>query len=426
MALTANKVSSGPILTNRATLCRSHGSSSPRINRIQFSRVRLENGHLNNDSVNERSTLFNDWFRFVNGRNPVSLISKTSSVSCKSTGANNTEEKECVTTYDDVSDLTRRHAEDEKSDRARSVRGLSEAYRFACNDAKFLSRGIMRMDERARQDVAFLGTEFLKLDARARKDTEKIDRGVKEKAKRLNRIATILKDIAQTRLKSAADEHWSDGALEADLRLADFRAKQRAMEDALMSLELIKNIHDMMVSKTYNFPIFRDRGSLSENNVRGRIMLEKNGRTTNSFPGDVTAERITALQEAYWSMASALSEADGIDYTDPEELELLITTLIDLDAMDGKQSVSLLAECSSSPDVSTRRALAKALAAAPSMWTLGNAGMGALQRLAEDSNPAIAAAASKAIYELKKQWEIEEGDSWRFMMGESTKEENET
>ncbi|AES99248.1 hypothetical protein MtrunA17_Chr5g0434671 [Medicago truncatula] len=427
MALTANKVSSGPILTNRATLCRSHGSSSPRINRIQFSKGRLENGHLNNDSVlNERSTLSNDWFRFVNGRNPVSLISKTSSVSCKSTGANNTEEKECVTTYDDVSDLTRRHAEDEKNDRARSVRGLSEAYRFACNDAKFLSRGIMRMDERARQDVAFLGTEFLKLDARARKDTEKIDRGVKEKAKRLNRIATILKDIAQTRLKSAADEHWSDGALEADLRLADFRAKQRAMEDALMSLELIKNIHDMMVSKTYNFPIFRDKGSLSENNVRGRIMLEKNGRTTNSFPGDVTAERITALQEAYWSMASALSEADGIDYTDPEELELLITTLIDLDAMDGKQSVSLLAECSSSPDVSTRRALAKALAAAPSMWTLGNAGMGALQRLAEDSNPAIAAAASKAIYELKKQWEIEEGDSWRFMMGESTKEENET
>lgn len=152
-------------------------------------------------------------------------------------------------------------------------------------------------------------------------------------------------------------------------------------------------------------------------------MLEKNGKTTNSFPGDVTTERIAALQEAYWSMASALSEADGIDYTDPEELELLVRTLIDLDAMDGKQSVSLLAECSSSPDVSTRRALANALAAAPSMWTLGNAGMGALQRLAEDSNPAIAAAASKAIYELKKQWEIEEGDSWRFMMDENTMEE---
>ena len=38
----------------------------------------------------------------------------------------------------------------------------------------------------------------------------------------------------------------------------------------------------------------------------------------------------------------------------PKQLELLIATLIDLDAMDGKSSVSLLAECSSSPDVNTR------------------------------------------------------------------------
>lgn len=37
-----------------------------------------------------------------------------------------------------------------------------------------------------------------------------------------------------------------------------------------------------------------------------------------------------------------------------EQLELLVTTLIDLDAMDGKSTVSLLAECSSSPDVNTR------------------------------------------------------------------------
>ncbi|XP_061349354.1 senescence-associated protein AAF, chloroplastic isoform X4 [Gastrolobium bilobum] len=397
MALTANKVSNGPFVTNRKALCRSHEkhyfSMSTKINRIQPSRHGLEHGYLNHRWLHaERPTLLNDRFCPNNGK-PVSLISKKSSISCKSTGANNTEEKECVTTYGDVSDLT---------------------------------SGIMRLDARARQDVAFLGTEILKLDARAREDTEKIDRDVKEKAKRLNRIAAILKDKAQSRLKSVADEHWSDGALEADLRLADFRAKQRAMEDALMALEFIKNIHDMMVSKTYNIPLLRYKGSLSENNVRGRITLEKNGKTTNFFPGDVTTERITALQEAYWSMASALSEADGIDYTDPEELELLITTLIDLDAMDGKQSVSLLAECSSSPDVSTRRAVANALAAAPSMWTLGNAGMGALQRLAEDSNPAIAIAASKAIYELKKQWEIKEGDSWRFMMDENTMEEKQS
>lgn len=37
-----------------------------------------------------------------------------------------------------------------------------------------------------------------------------------------------------------------------------------------------------------------------------------------------------------------------------EQLELLVATLIDLDAMDGKSSVLLLAECSSSPDVQTR------------------------------------------------------------------------
>lgn len=40
------------------------------------------------------------------------------------------------------------------------------------------------------------------------------------------------------------------------------------------------------------------------------------------------------------------------------------------------------------------------------------------QRLAEDDNPAIAAAASKTILELKRQWEIGEGDSWRFMVDE--------
>ncbi|XP_027329230.1 senescence-associated protein AAF, chlorolplastic isoform X1 [Abrus precatorius] len=430
MALIVNKISSSPIVTNRTALCISHEkhyfSLSTRNNRLQLSSHRLEHVHLNHRCLHtEKPTLFNNWFLFINAK-PVGLISKKSSISCKSKGANNTEEKECITAYDDVSDLSRVHTKDEKNDGTLAVHGLAEACRFVCNDAKFLSRycrGIMRLDARARQDVAFLGTEFLKLDARAREDTEKIDRDVKEKASRLNRIATILKDKAQSRLKSAADEHWSDGALEADLRLADFRAKQRAMEDALMALELIKNIHDMMVSKMYNFPLHRDKGSLSENNVIGRIMLEKNGKTTNSFPGDVTTERIAALQEAYWSMASALSEADGIDYTDPEELELLITTLIDLDAMDCKQSVSLLVECSSSPDVSTRRALANALAAAPSMWTLGNAGMGALQRLAEDSNPAIASAASKAIYELKKQWEIQEGDSWRFMMDENFMEE---
>lgn len=42
-----------------------------------------------------------------------------------------------------------------------------------------------------------------------------------------------------------------------------------------------------------------------------------------------------------------------------------------------------------------------------------------MQRLAEDSNQTIAAAASKTISELKRQWEIEEGDNYRFMMNQS-------
>ncbi|RVW35075.1 hypothetical protein CK203_079809 [Vitis vinifera] len=125
--------------------------------------------------------------------------------------------------------------------------------------------------------------------------------------------------------------------------------QQRAMEDALMALEFVKNIHDMMVSKMYKLK----KGTPSSNDTMGHIMLEKNGKTLDFFPGEVSTDRITAIQEVYLSMASALSEADGIDYTDPEELELLVTTLIDLDAMDVKavfhcwQSVQVL------PDVNT-------------------------------------------------------------------------
>ncbi|KAG7986147.1 hypothetical protein I3843_03G067000 [Carya illinoinensis] len=396
MALTASKVSSDAVASDRKNILRSQGAAysfaqSPQHDKIHFPspviKRQLSHGHL----LTAKSSFSNGdlWRRC---QKPLSfIVSRGASIICRSKGTHKTKEKEFVRSYGDCEDV------------------LS---------------GIMRLDARVRQDVAILGSKFLKLDARAREDTEKIDRSVKEKAERLHHIATSLTYKAQSRLKKAADKHWSDGALEADLRLADFRAKQRAMEDALMALEFVRNIHDMMVSKLYKFPLRTENGSLTTNDVMGRIMLEKNGKTLDFFASEVSTDRIAAIQEAYWSMASALSLADGIDYTDPEELELLIATLIDLDAMDGKSSVSLLAECSSSPDVSTRRAVANALAAAPSMWTLGNAGMGALQRLAEDSNPAISIAASKAIYELKKQWEIEEGDSWRFMMNQQTNNED--
>ncbi|XP_043701194.1 senescence-associated protein SPA15, chloroplastic isoform X2 [Telopea speciosissima] len=412
MALTPSQVSAGPMMTDKANKIESYGAVylfskslqhtglHPTSQRIEFRRS--NNGHLLAAKFNFSSESL---WRLC-GKHCIYTVSREPSVICSSTGTHNTEAKECVRHSDDCSDISRTQIGDQEveelfdsflpehpvmaeSPSTYSRQGLAEACKFVYNDAKFvnerarndivlLSRGIMRLNDRARQDVAILGLEFLKLDARAREDTEKIDHGVKRKAERLHHIAMLLKDKAGSKLKSVADKHWSDGALEADLRRADFCVKRRAMEDALMALEFVKNIHDMMVRKMYKLPLRRKQGSISANDMLGRIMLEKNGKTLYFFP-EVSSDRISAIQDVYWSMASALSEADGIDYTDPEELELLVATLIDLDAMDGKSSVSLLAECSSSPDVSTRQALANALAAAPSMWTLGNAGMGALQ-----------------------------------------------
>lgn len=428
MALSSDKILRYPIAqdlaanSSRPTISCSVSKSaqSSLHNRSQGVSLRLQNGgHYREAKLTPH---YSDSLWGMCRKPVCCVISRRSSVLCHMT-------RECIREAGESADVTREGIEEEEvrksaefQESASPTQGLAEAYKFVYNDAKFvnerarndivlLSRGILRLDSRARQDVAILGSEFLKLDARAREDTEKIDNNVKKKAELVHRIANILKDQAKSRLKTAADRHWNDGALEADLRRADLRAKKRAMEDTLMALEFIKDIHDIMISKVYNFPLRRKYGPGSRN-----ITIEKNGKALGFFPGEVSDDRITALQEAYWRMATALSEADGIDYTDPEELELLITTLIDLDAMDGKSSVSLLAECSSSPDVNTRQALANALAAAPSMWTLGNAGMGALQRLAEDSDPAVAAAASRAIYELKQQWEIQEGDSWRFML----------
>ncbi|WVZ99784.1 hypothetical protein U9M48_045034 [Paspalum notatum var. saurae] len=362
-------------------------------------------------------------------------------IRCRSCGSHNSSEtKECEASEDGASPYRqvaidfKQHSrenpqffDDQAASKKKSSyanhQGLAEACRFVYNDAKFvneraqsdimlLSRGITRLNKRACQDAAVLGLGFLKLDARARKDAQKIDHSVKERAARLNNFARAFKERAESDLKKAADKHWSDGALEADLRRADLVVKRRAMEDSFMALKFVRDIHDMMVNRLYE-QLPKDGSS---SHTTGFITLEKNGKTLELFPGEVSADQISAIEEAYRSMASAFSEADGIDYTNPEELELLVATLIDLDAMDGKRSVSLIAECSSSPDVNTRKALANALATAPSMWTLGNAGMGALQRLAQDPNYAVARAASRAIDELKKQWELEEGDSLRFVM----------
>ncbi|KAG6480710.1 hypothetical protein ZIOFF_057295 [Zingiber officinale] len=161
--------------------------------------------------------------------------------------------------------------------------------------------GITRLNDRARQDAVVLRLGFLKLDARARGDTRKIDLGVKEKAARLKHLAT---DRAQSDLKRVADQHWSDGALEADLRRADFIFRRRAMEDAYMALKFIRNIHDMMANKFYQFP--SNERSFSLKDKMRFITLKKNGKTLDLFADEVTTDRMPAIQEAYWTMAFAL------------------------------------------------------------------------------------------------------------------------
>lgn len=300
--------------------------------------------------------------------------------------------------------------------------GLKEAARYACNDARIvnacaregfglIAQGFERLDRRARQDVALLGSGFLKLDARAREDTVKLDIDARRNAARLQTIATDLKDEASAQLKTAAEKHWSDGALDADLRLADLRAKRRAMEDAYLALQLVKSIHNGMVQRAY-----RRQSEFKKRTIVSQESMWQSGDTLQPVDagGSFIIERLTALQDAYWDIASALAEADGIDYSDPEELELIIATLLDMDAVDGASSATMLAECAKSPDVATRQALANALGNAPSLWALGNAGMGALQRLTKDVNPAVAAAATKALEELRKQWQMESKDSLYF------------
>lgn len=440
MSFPRSKISSAPMVANSANITESCRILSTFPKLVQHTIVqKIEVRRPSYGCISTEGLSFSSDGLSSAYRRPCSyVVAGRNSFLCHSRGTQNTEANECVRDSDNYSDVTRSNVGNNKVENfskhtSQSSKGLAGICRFVFNDMEYvnerarndiilLSRGMMKLNDSACQDVAVLGSEFLKLDARAREDTEKIDHGVKRKAERLHQIAIIFQDKAQSKLRNAADKHWNNGALKADLRLADLVAKRRAMEDAFMALKFVKNIHDMMVSKMYNLPLHRKEGSPSASDMMS-IMLEKNGKTLDFLSAGVSPDRISAIQEVYWSMASALSEADGIDYTDPDELEFVVATLIDLDAMDGKSSVSLLVECSSSPDVSTRQALANALTAAPSMWTLGNAGMGALQRLAEDSNPAIASAASKAIDELKKQWEIIEGDSWRFTMNQKAKGE---
>eukprot|EP00271_Cylindrocystis_brebissonii_P005851 TRINITY_DN1818_c0_g1_i2.p1 TRINITY_DN1818_c0_g1~~TRINITY_DN1818_c0_g1_i2.p1 ORF type:complete len:219 (+),score=65.93 TRINITY_DN1818_c0_g1_i2:263-919(+) len=135
-------------------------------------------------------------------------------------------------------------------------------------------------------------------------------------------------------------------------------------------------------------------------------------------------ERLLALEDAYRSMliVPSADSSPGLpsgvlleEFVDSDELELIVAALVDLDEVGGRLGSSLLAQAATSPDVATRQALANALAAAPSPFALGNAGLGALQRLAGDPNPTISEAASKALQELQQQ----------FLQQEHEKEEEE-
>lgn len=302
--------------------------------------------------------------------------------------------------------------DDEKVCRTdRSVGGPVEAARRAmlkCETTKsidvrarrdflLLSRQIVRLNTKAREGVARISSKFVKLDARAREDVEKLDTRARKKMMRLRHIAMGLSESASMELSTAAEEHWSDGALDADLRLADLRARRRAMEDLYVALQAVKNVHTALTST------LRIRNCCMSNKLDDR---NEESQGLKSYPrsGDPSPDRSTAIEDACFKMVAALAEAEGMECTDPDELEFIVAALLDMEEVDGGGGALLVTESASSPDAATRLALADALADAPSLWALGNAGMGALQRLSEDSNPEVAAAATKATNDLKLQW----------------------
>ncbi|XP_024520886.1 senescence-associated protein AAF, chlorolplastic isoform X1 [Selaginella moellendorffii] len=291
----------------------------------------------------------------------------------------------------------------EEQDKSGHQCRLAEAAKYARQDAMLVTAAAQNMDEKARSNLLLLAREFSRLDMRARQDmaligstVTKLDARARErahrKADRVNRIATKLKEIAGSELKVAATEHWNDGALDADLRLADLRARRRAMEDSFATVQAVKSIHDAAVKV---------------------LLMKENAETTTLNPGTdetsrpvkkTTLDRVAEFEEAYVKMASLLAEVNVLDDSDPDELEYIIATLLDMDEVHGASGATLVTQTASSPDIATRRALVDALANAPSLLALGNAGISALQRLAEDENLEVSRAASKALDELQSEW----------------------
>ncbi|CAI5457591.1 unnamed protein product [Closterium sp. Yama58-4] len=126
--------------------------------------------------------------------------------------------------------------------------GLTTAAQFARKDATLLARGFWSLDSRAREDVALLGSKFLTLDARAREDAGVLDARARLRVRRLRHLALGLEESAREELSRQAAQHWRDGALAADLRLADMRMRRRGLEDVFLALQVVKSLHSAIVT----------------------------------------------------------------------------------------------------------------------------------------------------------------------------------
>eukprot|EP00898_Chlorokybus_atmophyticus_P001166 jgi/Chlat1/204/Chrsp1S03120 len=295
--------------------------------------------------------------------------------------------------------------------------GLVTAVQRVRSDAAILAKGVRGLDACIRAEYMHLASELLRLDHRAREDTLKVDARARHDTLRLRYIALGLTETAQLGLGQAAAEHWNNGALEADLRLADVRARRRAMEDAYTAVQSIRQVHQAMVE------LVRVRAkSLVEELWRATAthaaIINSSQRPARPRVGEgVAAASPTDIESAWQHMLAAVSVADSYDASntsfDTEEIELVLAALMDLGAVDSARGAVLVSECAKSPDAVTRRVLAEALGSAPSPAVLGNIGVATLQRLAEDPDQLVSSTAAAAL-ERFRQWYANPGDGLTF------------
>lgn len=113
MALTASKVSSGPVVTERTNVFRSprHAYScamSPQHDKSHFTSQGIEHKQLSHGNILGAKSRFSDVGLWRMCRKPLSfIVSRGSSLLCRSTETHKTEAKECVRTYGDCEDITR-------------------------------------------------------------------------------------------------------------------------------------------------------------------------------------------------------------------------------------------------------------------------------------------------------------------------------